>query len=248
MITPTHAPLLETDYNLHKSNSTYFTDLDISRTHLVSYICRAGLKKLSENAKSKMVMDPTTGKVAQGGLGIMLGSVACSFKKEIPSYKGYELWSRVVSWDRKWMYIVTHFVPKGTARPSEWLDPKCAKMRTRKAGQPAPDFEKKIYATAVSKYVFKIGRLTVSPATILENCNLLPERPGGWLSGENQIGDESADVSDVDLSVEGQWDWRRVEAQRRQGMEYVTGFKTVDEMHTLFDGGKDGALAYCGPG
>src|SRR5436190_19040760 len=32
----TRAPLLEIDYNRHQSNSTYFTDLDASRTGLVT--------------------------------------------------------------------------------------------------------------------------------------------------------------------------------------------------------------------
>src|SRR5438045_3403928 len=37
MITvPFRTPLLETDYNLHKSNSTYFSDLDMARTQLVT--------------------------------------------------------------------------------------------------------------------------------------------------------------------------------------------------------------------
>lgn len=250
MITPTHTPLLETDYNLHKSNSTYFSDLDISRTHLVSYLCRPALKKLSQNAKTKMITDPTSGKTAKGGMSIILGSVSCNFRREIPSYKGYELWSRVLCWDRKWMYIITHFVPKGTARPAEWLDPRFAKTRTRKPGEKAdPEvWHKKIYATAVSKYVFKIGRLTVHPADILEHSGLLPERPEGWKTGPNQIGDEAAEVGDVDLSAGGEWDWRRVEAQRRSGMERVAGLQEVDDMTSLFDGGSNGALAMCGPG
>jgi hypothetical protein len=34
-ITSSRSPLTECDINLHKSNSTYFSDLDISRSNLV---------------------------------------------------------------------------------------------------------------------------------------------------------------------------------------------------------------------
>lgn len=247
MISPSHAPLLEIDYNLHKSNSTYFADLDVSRTHLVSYLCRPSLRSLANNDTTKLVLDPKTEKPIRGGLGIMLGAVECSFRREIPAYKGYELWSRILSWDRKWLYVVTHFVPKGTARPTEWLDPRFASVKTRGASDAGGNWEKKIYATAVSKYVFKVGRFTVNPAIVLGESGLLPERPGGWMSGEQQIGDVDADVTDVDLSIEGEWDWRRVEAQRRKGMELASQFHALEGLHELFDGGSNGALAKYGP-
>ncbi|KAK3186891.1 hypothetical protein K4F52_004335 [Lecanicillium sp. MT-2017a] len=248
MISTTRAPLLEIDYNLHKSNSTYFSDLDASRTHLVSYLCRPALKKLSSNARHKLVLDPKSGKPVNGAMGIMLGSVACSFKREIAAYKGYEMWSRILCWDRKWAYIVTHFVPKGAAKPTEWLDPEYAGYKIRRGSDASGGWESKIHATAISKYVFKLGRLTVNPAVVLEESGLLPERPGGWISGPNQVGDESVDVSDVDLSAEGEWDWRRIEAQRRQGMEIAAHFQEIDTLHGTFDGGNSGAIAICGPG
>ncbi|KJZ76898.1 hypothetical protein HIM_03775 [Hirsutella minnesotensis 3608] len=197
IITETRAPLLEIDYNLHKSNSTYFTDLDVSRTHLVSYLCQRGLHKLTDNKATKLVLDPATGHPVGGSMGIMLGAVSCSFKREIGAYRGYELWSRVLCWDRKWLYVMTHFVPKGAARPTEWLDP--------------------------------------------------PSRPGGWTSGEHQLGNEAANVGDIDLTEDGEWGWRRVEAQRRHGMDMVGQFRTMDDMHALFDGGSNGALGKFGP-
>jgi len=100
----------------------------------------------------------------------------------------------------------------------------------------------------VSKYVFKLGRITVHPAVVLEESGLLPPRPdGGWTSGDAQLGDESADVADVDLSKDGEWDWRRVEAQRRKGMELASQFQGLDESHALFTGGSGGALGTFGP-
>lgn len=243
MINQTHAPLLEIDYNLHKSNSTYFSDLDVSRTHLVTYLCRPAMRALAHNGSSQLVRDPTTGKTARGSLSVILGAVTCSFHREIPAYKPYEMWSRVLCWDRKWFFIVTHFVQRGAAVPTGWLDPALAKMKTRGERDADGGWEKKIYATAISKYVFKVGRLTVHPAVVLTESGLLPERPDGWMCGEKQVGDEAADVSDVDLAVEGEWDWRRIEAQRRKGMELAGQFQSLDEAPDLFDGGNTGALA-----
>lgn len=248
MVTPNRTPLMESDYNLHKSNSTYFTDLDVSRSHLVSYLCRPAMRELAHNRQTGLVLDPRTGRPAEGALVIALGSVECSFKREIPMYKGYETWSRILAWDRKWCYIVTHFLPRGAAKPTEWLDPGFGRVATRGPNDADGGWQRKMYASAVSKYVFKLGRLTVHPAVVLEASGLLPERPGGWTSGEEQLGDLQLDLSDVKLSTNGNWDWRRVEAQRRLGMEMAAHFDALDQLQDVFDGGSHGALACFGPG
>ncbi|RSL82611.1 hypothetical protein CEP52_016924 [Fusarium oligoseptatum] len=232
IISSSHAPLLEIDYNLHKSNSTYFADLDISRTHLVSYLLRESLAVLSRNAQNKIVLDPKTDQPIKGSIGIMLGAVECSFKREIPAYKNYEMWSRILSWDRKMAL---------------YRDALCAQGYCP-AQDPAGGWEKKIYATAISKYVIKLGRFTVHPAIVLGGAaGLLPERPGGWTTGEQHLGDLSVDLSDVDLSVPGKWNWQRVEAQRRKGMELAGHFHELDRLQEEFDGGDNGALGQFTP-
>ncbi|PNY29931.1 Uncharacterized protein TCAP_00154, partial [Tolypocladium capitatum] len=247
IISETRSPLLEIDYNLHKSNSTYFTDLDVSRTHLFGFLCHSALRKLAHNPQTKLVLDPATGRPIKGAMGIMLGAVSCSFKREIGAYKSYELWTRVLSWDRKWIYMVTHFMPKGNAKPTEWLDPRFGRTKKRGPSDAMGGWERKIHATAVSKYVVKLGSFTVHPAIVLSESELLPERTGGWTSGEGQLGDETADVSAVDLTKDGEWDWQRIEAQRRKGMELASQFRGLDDGHTLFDGGSSGALGKFGP-
>ncbi|GAO17921.1 hypothetical protein UVI_02027000 [Ustilaginoidea virens] len=247
MISETRAPLLELDYNLHKSNSTYFTDLDVARTHLVSYLARRAMRNLAHNHRTGLVLDPRTGRPARGPLGIMLGSVACSFRREIRAYRGYELWTRVLAWDRKWLYVVTHFLPRGTAKPTEWLDPRFAAVRTRSGSDASGGWEAKMHAAAVSKYVFKLGRFTVHPAIVLADAGLLPDRPGGWRGGDHHVGDEGADLGDVDLAADGDWDWRRVEAHRRRGMEMAAHLEALDGTTGWFDGGTYGALAKMGP-
>ena len=243
MITTSHVSLLEVDYNMHKSNSTYFADLDVGRSHLVAFLCRAGIATVSNNRISKLIMDPRTGAPATGKPGIMLGAVHSSFKREIAPFARFEMWSRVMAWDRKWLYIVTHFVPAGVAKPTEWFDQGFGSrgLRKRAAAVEAQttDWESKVFASCVSKYVFKLGRLTIHPAVILDESGLLPQRPGGWLV-------ESADMEPLsnDLTNDhSKWTWQRVEAQRRRGLELAANLQALDGLSALFDGGDHGALA-----
>lgn len=232
---------------MHKSNSTFFSDADVTRSHCLCYLLRPAWDNANNNAKTRLILDPKTGTPMKGSLSIVLGSVECSFRKEVKMFQSYEMWTSILTWDRKWIYTVTYFVKKGTAKPTEWLDPSFAKTKTRNASDPAGGWERNILATSVAKYVFKLGRFTVHPAILLEDAGLLPVRPGGWTSGEDQMGDE-ADLSDVDISKAGEWDWRRVEAQRRKGFEFGSQLSGLDEIKDMFDGGNEGALGRWGPG
>jgi hypothetical protein len=131
----TSAPLLETDYNLHKSNSTYFTDLDISRTALVTSLLSAGFR--SGNAELER-------RGHKGPNNVILGSVHTSYHKEIKPYERYEVRSRVIGWDQKWLLILSTFIRPGAK------------------GKPET-----ILASALSKYVVKKARYTVPPERCL---------------------------------------------------------------------------------
>jgi hypothetical protein len=242
-VTSSRTSLLETDYNIHKSNSTYFADLDVSRSHLVTHLMGPGMPIIGDNAKNKRVLDKD-GNVVKGSFGIGLGAVFCSFRKEIAPLQGYEMWSRILSWDRKWLYIVTHFVVKGKVRPTGWdgkrMGPTRNKVQKVDGSGEEVDFSKYVIATAISKYVFKLGRFTVHPALVIEAAGLLPERPGeGWKGGETGTGTPE-DLGDLD--EQGEWDWKRVEAERRRGLEYAEHFAALDGTNSLFDGGEDGAI------
>ena len=50
-------------------------------------------------------------------LGLALGEVQCSFKKEVKVYEKYEMWTRVLCWDQKWM--VAGHVLRGEAGQGE---------------------------------------------------------------------------------------------------------------------------------
>lgn len=251
-ISSTYTSLLETDYNLHKSNSTYFSDLDVSRSHCISHLLKPGMQAISANAVTQCVRDKQ-GNIIKGGMGIGLGAVFCSFRKEIAPFQGYEMWTRVLCWDRKWIYLMTHFVVKGKVNPAKWDNEKSffGSKKTRKTAtlKEGETMEKYVIATAISKYVFKLGRFTVHPTILMGESGLLPERPGGgWRYGPDEVGDESEQLGEVDLEAEENWDWKRVEYQRREGMKFAKQFAELDGLNGLFDGGEKGALGRFAPG
>lgn len=230
--------MLDTDYNLHKSNSTYFPDVDVSRTRLVSYLLGPGIKVVTDNARTQVVRDKQ-GKVMTGGFSLVLGSVFCSYRREVGMLQSYELWSRVLTWDRKWLYFVTHFVATGKGN---------TEGKARGDVGNGTDWSQRIIATAISKYVFKLDRFTVHPSILLETSGLLPQRPGAGWRGDSEL--EVGDVSDkLEPSEGGELeDWQRIERTRRMGMEVAEHFAALDTVHSLFDGGDEGVLGKFGFG
>jgi hypothetical protein len=256
VVTSSRSPLLESDYNLHKSNSTYFSDLDSTRSHLVCVTLREGIRSLSKNPGQVITPD---GKKAKGKWSIMLGGVACSFKREIGMYQGYEMWSRVLCWDRKWIYVISHFVQKGTVKPDGWIIDDGSLMgrlfgaRSKKGKGVKPKSlnesleivpnipHKALFATAISKYVMKIGRLTIHPEVVMDISGLLPPRPGGWntMKGEKIEGNGST-TEPVEESTNGSaktgddWDWKRVVAENARGLEFAEHLAAMDDLHSEF--------------
>ncbi|KAL2828436.1 hypothetical protein BDW59DRAFT_170938 [Aspergillus cavernicola] len=249
----TRTPLLETDYNLHKSNSTYFTDLDVSRTALVTRLYSPGVGIISKELDAELAATAKNeGKKApppRKSIYIALGAVYCSFKREIKPYELFEVESRVLGWDQKWMYILSFFL--------------------RPAAAGGKGGGRVLYATAVSKYVVKKGRLTVAPERVLRRSGFLPERPEGGstsadseaeaahVSGTGTPAGITAAASGVDGSIvrevmrlqdgdipesgklEGErkaneaswdegWSWERIEEERLRGMKVLEGLCTLD--------------------
>ncbi|KAJ6120589.1 hypothetical protein N7523_004869 [Penicillium sp. IBT 18751x] len=246
-------PLLETDYNMHKSNSTYFTDLDVSRTALVTRLYSPGVGIVSKELDQEFLeTSKKEGKRApkRKPIIIVLGSVYCSFKREIKPFELYEMHSKVISWDKKWMYILTCFM-----RPAS------------KSGG-----EKTLLATALSKYVVKKGRLTVSPERLLRASGFIPAPPVAIQDktpldssteasaiGTPASGDEGITATGVDGSLvrevfkmgddqipnpevlkeqkksntdawnSEEWSWARIEQERIRGLAVVEGYVHLDE-------------------
>ena len=377
------------DYNFHKSNGTYFTDLDIARTHLVTAILRKGIRgigKYPEHAgnvgwsfanttraagqprgvremvvvggdegkersseqeeegrgeegrgKGKTSKAPflrisalagsgntesgfnTPNRVATpqpsspprhavpsylspaapaesssanekkeltesewwaaatkpGNLLIALGGNSCHYHREIPPYTRFEIWTRVLSWDRKWLYVVSHFVEEGAFRPEKYILQPRKGSRSKgwvgkgESGESLSEEERKtklrgkVYASSVSKYVVKKGRLTIPPELVLARSEMLPPRPAGAPSTfntgymppklENQKAESADGSSSGTLDVlegslfskdeeDGEWTWENCEAMRLRGLKLAQHFDALDGLRDVFDGGEKGAM------
>ena len=229
----TTTPLLELDFNLHKSNSTYLTDLDIARGHHIYCLFRLGFTKYSSKNPPVSSVPPTDSESSRrrskpGRFYPALGGVTCTFKGELKPYQQYEIWTRVVSWDRKWLYLISYFVEKGAGNPTAYSDqvwrkttPKTVKVTSsstqststgKETRDGAAPKQPKIYAICMSKYAFKQGRITVSPSTFLQACELLPEvSPDG----------DDANEAMVEL-------WESIEEKRKAGLKLAENMAGLD--------------------
>lgn len=178
MITSSFNTIYDCDWNFHKSNSTYFQDLDVARAHLVGCIIRTGLARLNSGDEEGL---PKHNIQYKGRYTIALGAVSCFFQRQIEPLQQFEIYTRVLSWDRKWIYIVSHIVTKGAIRPDSYaLQPwKKSKRRPNEVKKDEEDLKKHIFASSLARYVFKKGRLTINPEIVLERSRLLPPRPAG---------------------------------------------------------------------
>ncbi|CAH6722639.1 probable thioesterase [[Candida] jaroonii] len=134
---------LEYDMFLHKSNSTYFADLDMSRTKLLCQVLQKGFYSYMDNEyndfKKKSISNIPFIPVAR---------VECTFKKELKLFESYEVVSRIGAWDDKWLYVISKFV------------------KSHGKG-------KRVVCIAITRYVFKTGRMTIPPKTMVERSGLL---------------------------------------------------------------------------
>lgn len=167
--------------------------------------------------------------------GLALGAVSCSFRRELKPYETYELWTRVLSWDEKWIYIVTHFVRKGAVMPSNYsLYPQQNSREqndnSRKSSIVSLDdntehANEAVVATALSKCVFKQGRRTISPALMLKASGLMPvESLDEAVKAQtdpvfSQPFSSASSDSGIEMDDEIESEMSRVERERQRGMK-----------------------------
>lgn len=161
-----NAPM-ECDYNMHKSNSTFFSDLDINRAQLLLNL----FPSLPRWAPTTESACEGPQKKTERTVRVALGGTSCVFKREIKPLQRYEVWSRVLSWDKKWLVLVSYFVQAGTYKS---VVQSTEKGQENRQGAEAQDA---ILAVAVSRYVFKDRRRTVPPEEVLQYMGLYTSDP-----------------------------------------------------------------------
>ncbi|CAI6312120.1 unnamed protein product [Periconia digitata] len=162
------AVALDLDINIHKSNSTFFSDADISRAELITGLLSQSLADMGSPA-------------------FILAGVQCKFQREIRPYQRYDVSSRILAWTDKAMYVVTYFTKPGTKIGG---DPDLLGGPQNLATD--VQLRRTLFATLVSKYVFKAGRITVAPEHIFQEAGLLIEADGkvGTVGIDGLIGSE----------------------------------------------------------
>jgi len=259
MITSSWNSPYDCDYNFHKSNSTYFADLDVARAHYVGSVIRTGLQRLNAGDEEGL---PAEVRAVKGKYYVALGAIGCFFQREVPPMARFEIYTRILSWDRKWLYLVSHVVKKGAIKPDSYvLQPwKKGKRAADAKKSDEEDLKKHVYATSIARYVMKKGRLTVNPEIILERSRMLPPRPEGvglpprtedsvvpTPAGENtpagdavvsspeRIATEVSSKLGSDAVVEGEgddgWTWDKMEAERLRGLKMASHFDQLSGIH-----------------
>ncbi|PTB66844.1 hypothetical protein BBK36DRAFT_1117555 [Trichoderma citrinoviride] len=151
VVMSTYVPSMELDMDLHNSNSTFFSDLDVCRTKLMGQIVEPvwpmdDMEIEYEDQDGKDKREKIEGRPA-----IILGATHTSFKYEIEPQTTYRIKSRILGWDSRWTFVGSWILgdtePKGV-----------------------------IYATSLAKYVIKKGSVTVRPEQFFTECGWLPLR------------------------------------------------------------------------
>ncbi|OAL02656.1 hypothetical protein IQ06DRAFT_315046 [Phaeosphaeriaceae sp. SRC1lsM3a] len=222
VVTSSYTPLLDIDYNLHKSNSTFFNDLDDNRTELLL-------------ALFKDVVKPQ--KHGEGGIKpkmFNLGGTSCIFKKAIAPFSKYEISSRVLCWDQKWIYVVSHFTKPGSNNLRQSILG-ASKQSAAMKHQPNEDQTDRIYATAITKYVFKQGRKTCTPESVMQECGLLPPPP--TTEGVNGL------QTGIRREPSDHWTWEQVQDECDKHLKVAQNFAALDQLHETFVG-RSGPMMY----
>ncbi|KAL5601520.1 hypothetical protein FOBRF1_009053 [Fusarium oxysporum] len=158
----------ETPEEMHKLDSKVFISLVGSQDNVADMDMSRGNFSLVLFGKA---FNPLPGPTH---FTMILGGTTCTWRKEIKPYARYELWTRVLSWDEKWLYVVTHFVKPGVFQPTEFVLQPYKKPKAAKGQEKDVDTLKSVYASSVARYVFKNNRRTIPPEEALQKSNLLP--------------------------------------------------------------------------
>ncbi|EPS26283.1 hypothetical protein PDE_01219 [Penicillium oxalicum 114-2] len=219
--TRTYCSTVEIDLNVHKSNSTFYADLDLSRLELLMTLFKDAITPLSPRA-TLASEHAFSRRNRRRPLIAALGGVACLFRREIKPYQKYEVVTRVLTWDEKWLYLVSYFVKPGGAKGSQIA-------------------EDKIFASAISRYVFKKGRQTVTPAEVMRHSGLLSDHT--WPS-DVDITARQRDHPDLPCQIfphhsttlekmVDSWTWLDVEAERQRGLSFARSFSGFEGLQGL---------------
>lgn len=220
-------PLGDLDIMGHKSNSTYLSDLDVARSYHLCSLFRAWSKQ------GLTIINPQKKENSAKPFYPVVGAVSCTFRKPIWPLQKYDIVTRLLSWDGKWMYLISHFVKKDAFKPRFFSDQPTRNtvnithdthdelLRKENGG----DSGSSILAMSVTKIVFKEARNTIPPAQFLRDC--------GYLSSGNENAKpfcmETQDKGCLKTTIE------QIEERRLRGLRVAEKLNILDEGSSFFD-------------
>ncbi|GES61940.1 thioesterase/thiol ester dehydrase-isomerase [Aspergillus terreus] len=224
-------PLGEIDIMGHKSNSTYFTDCDAARNYHMCCLFRLGLRSRSKGGMS--FINPGNRKGTRDEpFYPALGAVTCTFRKAIQPGQRYDIVTQTLSWDEKWVYLISYFVRRGAFTPVHFSDrPKRKPQNCVREDMELPYSQGKsqdsaVLAISVARIVFKKGRKTIPPAEFLRDCGYLPSADQ---SPPLQSKEESGSDCDGSKLMDA------IEEHRRRGLQMAQSINGLDDGLSLFD-------------
>ncbi|KAJ5852267.1 uncharacterized protein N7529_011652 [Penicillium soppii] len=216
----------------HKTNSSYATDFDVARNYHLCSLFRVGLKS---GGDFSFISPQPRDAYGTGPLFPALGGVNITFHKAIRPRQKYEISTRVLSWDDKWIHLISHFVERGSCKPVHFTDQRnpqrdpemnIGDLTQMTSADQHPSSRPVVYATAMAKIVFKKGRKTVPPPQFLVDCGLLPGKEKVVLHGSIQNACEEEKVDDNDMT------------KIRDDIEEIrtAGYEMAERLNTLAEG------------
>lgn len=216
----------------HKTNSTYATDFDVARNYHMCSLFRVGMKSWGDLSFVNPQPSDTYG---TGALFPALAGLNITFHRAIRPRQKYEIATRVLSWDDKWIHLISHFVERGSCKPVHFTDQRnpqrdpemnIGDLAHVPCDYRGPPSRSVVFATAMAKIVFKKGRKTVPPAQFLVDCGLLPRQEIVVPHGSTQKPCEEEKFDDNNMIKIGE----NIEEIR------ATGYQMAERLNALAEG------------
>ncbi|KAJ5719110.1 hypothetical protein N7493_007565 [Penicillium malachiteum] len=231
----TQVAMGEMDYFGHKSNSTYFLDMDFARGHHIYGLFR-------DCARSYEARYSTGATNCAGRFNFALGGTACLFKRPILLFQNYEIWTRVCYWDEKWAYFVSHFVDAGIVKPHKFTDMQAGprmNIRPETDEELRGDSQPTIYTVLVTKVVFKEGRKTIPPVEFFQAGGLLPTN----IDHDMEINDYETSQHEKEREEDRGYSlWSEIDQEKSKGQSTMESIIGLEDTMGLFD--KDMKVAF----
>jgi len=145
---------LDLDFNRHVTNGRYFTMADVGR---MDYVLRSGAYKVALRHKAFPIVGDVWGK----------------FRRELRLFEAFEIHSRMLGWDDKWVFVEHRFMRK-----------------------------ERVIGVVMMRGLFRSAKGLIDPQEFIAEMNLDPQSPPlpEWLSAWSESCDGmSAQLRDEEL-------------------------------------------------